>query len=81
MKASRLESIVPAILSIDETDIDFDLASGATLDGRGDRTIGCTTTGSSNRCTAMLGVTMDREKLTPFVILKGANTPRSKIMK
>jgi hypothetical protein len=29
----------------------------------------------------MVGGTMDGEKLPPFVIFKGANTPRSKIMK
>jgi hypothetical protein len=69
------------IVNIDKTNIDLDLASGATLTGRGERTIGCTTTGSSSRCTVLLGITMDREKLPPFVIFKGANTPRSKIMK
>jgi transposase-like protein len=69
------------IVKIDETNIDFDLVSGATLAGCGDRTVACTTTGSYNRCTIMLGVTMDGEKLPPFVIFKGANTPRSKIMK
>jgi hypothetical protein len=69
------------IVNIDETNIDFDLVSGATLAGRGDRTVACATTGSSNRCTVMLGVTMDGEKLPPFVIFKGANTSRSKIMK
>jgi hypothetical protein len=69
------------IVNIDETNIDFDLVSGARLAGRGDCTVAWATTGSSNRCTVMLGVTMDGEKLPPFVIFKGANTPRSKIMK
>jgi hypothetical protein len=69
------------IVNIGKTNIDFDLVSGATLAGCGDRTIACATTGGSNRCTVMLGVTMDGEKLPPFVIFKGANTPRSKIMK
>jgi hypothetical protein len=63
------------IVNIDETNIDFDLASGATLDGRVESTTGCTTTGSSNRCTVLLGVKMDgEEKLPPFIIFKGANT-------
>jgi hypothetical protein len=69
------------IFNIDETSIDFDLASGAKLAGRGEWTIGCSTTGSSSTYTVMLGVTMDGEKYPPFVILKGANTPHSKIMK
>jgi hypothetical protein len=69
------------IVNIDETKIDFDLVSGATLAGCGDLTIACATTGSSNWCTVLLGVTMDGEKLPTFVIFKGANTPRSKIMK
>jgi hypothetical protein len=48
--------------NIDKTNIDFDLVSGATLAGCGELTIACTTTGSSNRCTVMLGVTMDGDK-------------------
>jgi hypothetical protein len=44
-------------------------------------TIGCATTGISNSCNVMLGVTMDGEKIPPFIIFKGANTPRSKINK
>jgi hypothetical protein len=47
------------IVNIDETNIDFDLASGATLDGRSERTMGCATTGRSSRCTVQMGVTMD----------------------
>jgi hypothetical protein len=51
------------IVNIDETNTNFDLVSGATLAGRSDRTVACATTGSSNRCTVLLGVTMDGEKL------------------
>jgi hypothetical protein len=69
------------IINIDETNINFDLFSGATLYRRGERIIGCATTDSSSRCTVMVGVTMDGEKLHPFVIFNGSNTPRSKIMK
>jgi hypothetical protein len=47
------------IVNIDKTNIDFDLVSGATLAGRGDRTVACATTGSSKRCTVLLGVKMD----------------------
>jgi hypothetical protein len=69
------------IANINETNIAFDLVSGATLYGRGDRTAACVTTDSSNRCTVLLGVAMDGEKLPSFVIFKGANTPHSKITK
>jgi hypothetical protein len=41
--------------------------------------IGYATTGSSIRCTVSLGLTMDAEKLPPFIIYKGANIPRSLI--
>jgi hypothetical protein len=69
------------IVNIHETNVDFDLVSGSTLAGRGEKTIGCATTGSSSRCTVLLGVTMDGEKLPSYIIFKGANTPRSLIKK
>jgi hypothetical protein len=47
------------VVNIDETNVNFDLASGTTLAGRGERTIGCATAGSSARCTILFGVTMD----------------------
>jgi transposase-like protein len=59
------------VVNIDETNVDFDLASGTTITGHGGRTIGCATTGSSARCTILLGVTMDGEKLPPFIIYRG----------
>jgi hypothetical protein len=47
------------VVNIDDTNVNFDLASGATLSGRGEQTIGRATTGSSIRCTVLLGVTMN----------------------
>jgi transposase-like protein len=47
------------VINIDETNVYFDLASETMLTGRGERTIGRATTGSSTRCTVFLGVTMD----------------------
>jgi transposase-like protein len=67
------------VVIMDETNIDFDLASGTTLAGRGEQTIGYATKGSSARCTVLLGVTMGGEKLPPFIIYKGANTSHSLI--
>jgi hypothetical protein len=43
--------------SIDETNFDFDQASGETLADRGDKTIGCAVTGSANHCTVLLACT------------------------
>jgi hypothetical protein len=65
------------VVNIDETNIDFDLASGTTLAGCGERTIGSATTGPSARCTVLCGVAMDGEKLLPFLIYKGENTSHS----
>jgi hypothetical protein len=67
------------VVNIDETNVDFDLASRTTLADRGKRKIGFVTTGSSARCTVLLGVTMDGQKLPPFIIYKGVNTSRSLI--
>jgi hypothetical protein len=67
------------VVKINETNVDFDLASGTTLAGHGERTSGCATTGSSARCTVLLGVTTDGDKLPPFIIYKGKNTPHSLI--
>jgi hypothetical protein len=69
------------IVNIDETNVYVDLVSGSTLDGREEKTIVCATMGSSSRCTVLLGVTMDGEKLPLYIIFKGANTPWSLIKK
>jgi hypothetical protein len=59
------------VVNIDETNVDFNLASGMTLAGRGERTMWSATTGYSARCTVLLGVITDGEKLHPFIIFKG----------
>jgi hypothetical protein len=69
------------IVNIDETNVHFDLVSGLTLDRPGEKTSGCATTVCSSRRTVLLGITMDREKLPPYIICKGANTPWSQIKK
>jgi hypothetical protein len=46
------------ITSIDETNFDFDQASGETLANQGYKTIGCAVTGGTNRCTVLLVCTM-----------------------
>jgi hypothetical protein len=67
------------IVSIDETNFDFDQASGETLANRGDKTIGCAVTGSANHCTVLLACTMSGEKLPPYIIFKGKDTRGSRV--
>jgi hypothetical protein len=62
------------IVSIDETNFDFDQASGETLANPGEKMIGCAVTGSANRCTVLLACTMSGEKLPPCIIFKGEGT-------
>ena len=45
------------VVNNDETDI-FDMEGGLTLAEKGDKTVSFKTTGTSMRCTALLGVTM-----------------------
>ena len=59
------------VVNIDKTNIIFDMEGGLTLAEKGGKTVPLKTTGTSMRCTVLLGVTMNEEKLTPFVIFKG----------
>ena len=56
------------VVNIDETNIFFDMESGLTLANKGDKTVSLKTTGTSMRCTVLLGVTLNGEKLTPLVV-------------
>ena len=57
--------------NIDETDIFFDMESGLTLANKGDKTVSLKTTGTSMRCTVLLVITLNGEKLAPSLGLKG----------
>jgi hypothetical protein len=59
------------IISIDETNFDFDQASRENLAGRGEKKIGCAVTGSANRCTILLACMISGERLLPYIIFKG----------
>jgi len=59
------------VVNIDQTNIDFDVASPTTLQSAGSRTVSVKITGSSDRCTVILGVTLSGRKLPAFVIYKG----------
>ena len=47
------------------------MEGGLTLAEKGDKTVSLKTKGTSMRCTVLLGVTMNGEKLTPLVVFKG----------
>jgi hypothetical protein len=64
------------VVNFDETNIYFDITTGITLAERGSRSVSVRTTGSSARCTVLLGVTMAGGKLPPFVIFKGSTSGR-----
>ena len=53
------------VVNIDKNNIFFDMEGGLTLAEKGDKTVSLKTTGTSMRCTVLLGVTMNGEKLTP----------------
>jgi hypothetical protein len=67
------------VVNINETNVDFDLASRTALAGSGERILGCAPTGPLARCNVLIGVTMDGDKLPPCIIYRGGNTPRSLI--
>ena len=62
------------VVNIDETNISFDMDGGLTLADKGDKTVSLKTTGTSMRCTVLLGVTMNEEKLTPLVVSRASQT-------
>jgi transposase-like protein len=64
------------VVNIDETNVDFDMTGNVTLARKGSRTVSIRSTGSSNRVSVLLGVTMSGTKLEPFLIFKGKPTGR-----
>ena len=64
------------IVNMDETNVYFDLPSGITLESRGSRSVAMRSSGSNNRCTVLLAVSMSGEKLPPFIVFKGVPNGR-----
>ena len=58
------------VVNIDETNIFFEMESGLTLANQGDKKVPLKTTGTSMRCTVLLGVTLNDEKLTLLIVFK-----------
>lgn len=65
-----------AIVNIDETNVNYDMPATSTLSQRGQRTISVRGTGSTHRCTALLGVSFTGEKLPPFLVFCGTRNGR-----
>ena len=68
-----------AIANADETNVYFSPSFERTIADRGSRTVAILQPNSSKRCTAMLGCAMNGEKLPPYVIFQGKNTPGGRI--
>ena len=61
----------PRIVTIDKTNIYFEMTSPTTLARQREHTVSIKSIGSNCRCTVLLGVTMDCQKLPPLIIIKG----------
>ena len=55
----------------DETNVYFDITGSVTLASRGSKTVSVKNCGSSQRCSILLGATMDGNKLPPFIVYRG----------
>jgi hypothetical protein len=64
------------IANFDQTNVSFECASKRTLSRKGVNSISCIATASSDRCTAMLGVSMGGEYLKPFIVFKAERKGR-----
>jgi hypothetical protein len=64
------------IVNIDETNIYFDMTANKTLEIHATRSVPAKGTGCSNRCTVLLGCTMDGKMLPPFIVFVGKKTGR-----
>lgn len=65
-----------AVVNIDETNRDFDAPASTTLEQRGLRSVSVRSTGSSARCTVLLGVSLAGEKLPAFIVFSGTRNGR-----
>ena len=64
------------IYNADQTNCYYSLESKYTLTKRGSRTVAVRGSGSTSRCTLMLGVSMDGRKLPPYIVFKGEKKGR-----
>ena len=59
------------VANFDETNLDFNVDGGQTLNTKGAKTVGVKGAKSSDRATAMIGVSMMGECFTPYIVYKG----------
>jgi transposase-like protein len=59
------------VANFDETNLDFSVEGGQTLNAKGAKTVGVKGGQSSDRATAFIGVSMMGECFTPYIIYKG----------
>lgn len=66
-----------AIGNVDETPVFFEMPGESTVNKAGEKTVHVRTAGAEKqRCTIMLGITADGNKLPPFVIFKRKTVPK-----
>ncbi|PNF29643.1 hypothetical protein B7P43_G16388 [Cryptotermes secundus] len=69
-----------AIGNVDETPVFFEMPGESTVNKAGEKTVHVRTAGAEKqRCTVMLGITADGNKLPPFVIFKRKTLPKEKL--
>lgn len=69
-----------AIGNADETPVFFEMPGETTVANRGEKTVQVRTAGAEKqRCTVMLGITADGNKLPPYVIFKRKTLPKEKL--
>jgi DDE superfamily endonuclease len=78
-KMKALEIDKSAVCNFDETNVGFSWDSKTTINKKGAKTITVAGAESSQRCTAMIGVSGSGYKFPPFVIFKGSNKARAPI--
>lgn len=66
-----MEIISAAVVNIDETNVNYDMAVTSTFSQRGLRTVSVRGTASANRCTAVFEVFLIGGKLPPFLVFCG----------
>jgi hypothetical protein len=59
------------VANFDETNLDFNVDGGQTMNTKGAKTVGVKGAKSSDRATAMIGVSMTGECFTPYIVYKG----------
>lgn len=71
--------LLTQIGNADQTPLNFDMPSNTTVEHKDVRTVHVRTTGvEKQRCTVMLAVTADGQKLPPYVSFKQKTLPKGK---